>query len=353
MSGYGLSPCVPCCDCAPRKQWAWHCWLWERAPPVAFYQRGHPFWRSEPSRKLGMNGAEGVLIGLSPGRRRRCLRLSYHRGKRKPRLRADSRLTEAYAGDFMHNCTHGGGSCRVKLTTAQTAALDRSVAPARMRTYLVAAGQDLDRARELYLWDRELSVAFLADLAILEVALRNSMNARLVSVWGAKWFQNQAILLDDRSCRALADAWGRTALDRSPDRIVAQCMFGFWRGLLDKGDYVGQGPRRVRCDYEQQLWRGVLDKAFPGGKAHAAQDAQRWNRTYALAVVSRVNDLRNRVAHHEPLINGLPLTGQQARRTAQEAHADCMRLAGMLDRDLASLLDATSLVPSVLAGRPQ
>ena len=240
----------------------------------------------------------------------------------------------------------------MKLTAAQTAALDKSVAPARMHTYLVAAGRDADRARELYLWDRELSVAFMADLATLEVALRNAMNARMVAMWGKRWFQDQAILLDDRSCRALADAWTRTAPDRSPDRIVAQCMFGFWRGLLDKGDHVGLGPRRVRCDYEEQLWRGVLDKAFPGGKAQAARDAERWNRAYALAVVSRVNDLRNRVAHHEPLINGFPLSGQGVRRTARQAHEDCMRLAGMLDRDLASLIDATSHVAALLANRP-
>jgi len=273
-------------------------------------------------------------------------------GKRKPRLRTDSRSTEAYAGDFTYEFTHGGGSCRVKLTAAQTAALDKSVAPARMGTYLASAGNDADRARALYLWDRTLSAAFMADLAMLEVALRNAMNAQLVAKWGPQWFSRVDVALDERSSRALAEAWRRSAPNRSPDRMVAQCMFGFWRGLLDKGDHVGAEPRRVRCDYEQQLWRGVLDKAFPGGKAQAALDGERWNRSYALAVVSRVNDLRNRVAHHEPLVNGFPLTGQQVRRTAQEAHEDCMRLAAMLDRDLASLLHTTSSVPSVLAGRP-
>lgn len=241
----------------------------------------------------------------------------------------------------------------MKLTAAQTAALDKSVAPARMGTYLTSADNDADRARALYLWDRELSVAFMADLAMLEVALRNAMNAQLVATWGPRWFSRVDVALDERSSRALAEAWRRSAPNRSPDRMVAQCMFGFWRGLLDKGDHVGAEPRRVRCDYEQQFWRGVLDKAFPGGKAQASGDGERWNRSYALAVVSRVNDLRNRVAHHEPLVNGFPLTGQQIRRSAQEAHADCLRLAGMLDRDLASLLHAMSSVPSVLAGRPQ
>ena len=78
----------------------------------------------------------------------------------------------------------------------------------------------------------------------------------------------------------------------------------------------------------------------------------RWNREYALAVVSRVNELRNRVAHHEPLVNGMPLPGQQARLSAKEAHADTLRLAAMLDRDLHAFLVARSQVPLLLANRP-
>lgn len=49
-----------------------------------------------------------------------------------------------------------------------------------MGTYLAAAANDADLAMEMYLWDREVSAAFLRDLAILEVALRNAMSAQLV-----------------------------------------------------------------------------------------------------------------------------------------------------------------------------
>lgn len=237
------------------------------------------------------------------------------------------------------------------ISDEQAIALERSITPTRMSTYLHAAGGEPTRARELYLWDRELSVAFFADLAFLEVALRNAMNARLTAKWGPTWYADPDVLLDERSCRQLADAWRRITGDPTPGRVVAQCMFGFWRGLLDRGDHVGRGPRRVRCDYEL-LWRGVLDRAFPGGRAEARSQGRRWERDYARAVVSRINDLRNRIAHHEPLITGLPLSGQNVRLSAQEAHEECLRLAAMLDRDLRTLLVATSRVPSVLARRP-
>lgn len=233
----------------------------------------------------------------------------------------------------------------------QIAALDRSITPTRMGTYLSAAAGDADRARTLYLWDRDLAVAFLGDLAILEVALRNAMSARLEAKWGPEWYKNPDMPLDDRSMNTLSTAWGRITGEKTAGKLVAQCMFGFWRGLLDKGDHAGKPPRRVRCDYEE-LWRGVLDKAFPGGRVQAKKDAKRWNREYALAVVSRVNELRNRVAHHEPLIYGLPLPGQERRLTVQEAHEDTMRLAAMLDRDLHGFLQGRSQVPGLLAGKP-
>lgn len=230
-------------------------------------------------------------------------------------------------------------------------ALDRSITPTRMSTYLSEADGDADRARELYLWDRDLAVAFLADLAILEVALRNAMSAQLEAKWGSVWYENPDMPLDDRSMNTLHAAWTRVPEPKTAGKLVAQCMFGFWRGLLDKGDHAGKTPRRVRCDYEV-LWRGVLDKAFLGGRAQAKADNQRWNREYALSVVSRVNELRNRVAHHEPLVRGFPLPGQATRITAQEAHDDTLRLAAMLDRDLHSFLLSRSQVPDLLRKRP-
>ncbi len=102
-----------------------------------------------------------------------------------------------------------------------------------MGTYLSAAsGGDPDRARELYLWDRDLSVAFLGDLAILEVALRDAMSAQLEAKWGGvDWYENTAMPLDDRSMNTLSTAWGgRVKEPKTPGRLVAQCMFGFWRG---------------------------------------------------------------------------------------------------------------------------
>jgi len=245
------------------------------------------------------------------------------------------------------------------LSRAQRDALDRSVSATRMGTYVRVSGGDADLARARYLWDRDLAVAFFADIALLEIALRNAMNDRLAERWGERWYERVEVPLDDRTAAQLAEAHGRVVGPKLPGRVVAQCTFGFWAGLLDRGAYTGRDPWRVRCDYDLVLWRGVLDRAFPGGRATARADGERWGRTYAHQVVTRVNALRNRVAHHEPLIAGYPLPGQRGpdgserRRTAAEGFGDLLRLAAMIDRDLRGLLLATSAVPGVLDRRPR
>ncbi|GGU61152.1 hypothetical protein [Streptomyces lavendofoliae] len=81
-------------------------------------------------------------------------------------------------------------------------------------------------------------------------------------------------------------------------KIVAESTFGCWVNLLDKGGTRGDGPYRKNVDYDSTLWRQALRKALPnsGGK-----------RTTVFTTASHVPSLRNRAAHHEPLIDGVPL----------------------------------------------
>ncbi|RLP77450.1 hypothetical protein D9V32_03105 [Mycetocola tolaasinivorans] len=230
-------------------------------------------------------------------------------------------------------------------------ALERAISLRRMRVYVAAARGDREAALELYLWDRRLAIGFLADIALLEPALRNAMNAQIVRRWGPEWYADPSVLLDERTRHQLSAAWVRASESKMPDDVIAHCMFGFWRGLLDRGDHVGRAPRRVRCNYDS-LWRGVLDRAFPGGREQAEIDGQRWQRGYALSIVSRINALRNRVAHHEPFINGIQLPGQELVVSVETAHQDCLRLASMIDRDLRTLLLATSEVAAIIAQNP-
>lgn len=127
-------------------------------------------------------------------------------------------------------------------------------------------------------------------------------------------------------------------------------MFGFWANLLDEGGPIGFGPRDAKADYEI-LWL-ELRRAFKGGRAEARTAGQPYRRKWVHSVVKEVNDLRNRCAHHEPLINGFPLSGQSRRRSAHDGHQTCLRLARMLDSRLAAWVSLDSRVPALLAQRP-
>ncbi|MFE4337325.1 hypothetical protein ACFRQM_51020 [Streptomyces sp. NPDC056831] len=131
--------------------------------------------------------------------------------------------------------------------------------------------------------------------------------------------------------------------------MAAESTFGCWVHLLDKGGTRGDGPFEKNVDYDSTLWCKVLHKAFPnsGGK-----------RATVFATASHVRSLRNRVAHHEPLINGVPLHGQsnsqgRARRLSlTDAHPEVMRLVEYIDKDFATWLGQTSRVPELLRTRP-
>ncbi|MCW5951374.1 MAG: Abi family protein [Propionibacteriaceae bacterium] len=250
-------------------------------------------------------------------------------------------------------------SSQHSVTPAQEAALDLAISVDRMGTYLAAVNGDATRARRLYIWDRDLSSAVLADIAIVEVALRNAMHKALVAQWGPRWYEDTALRLDDRSLSQLRSAWNELpagikanrAGPAVPGQLVAHCTFGFWVNLLDAGDHAGAEPRRAKIDYEQ-LWRRGLSKAFPGGRAEAAATNERFTRRWTHGIAKSVNTLRNRAAHHEPLVNGFPLPGQQRRLSALEGHETYLRLARMLDRNLEGWLKANTRVPAILTAKP-
>jgi hypothetical protein len=244
----------------------------------------------------------------------------------------------------------------------RAAALDRAISTARYASYLNVSGQDATLARRLYVWDRDLATAILADLAILEVALRNAMHTALTNSFGPFWYEQ--IPLDGRSQGQISRAWDLliNPIQRdpaTPGRLVSQCMLGMWVNLLDAGGYAGKTPRRMHANYED-LWRSTLTSAFPGGRAEARADSKRYTRAWVHSIGKTVNVLRNRVAHHEPLHNGFPLPGQRAgsqqttarRLTAAEGVEAYMKLARMLDRDLAEWITYNTRVTTLLTNRP-
>jgi hypothetical protein len=211
----------------------------------------------------------------------------------------------------------------------------------RFAAYNRAAGHDTELACRLYLWDRDVEAAILRDIAVVEVALRNALTRQLEAALGKSWHTSSALNVDKRLTGARDRALDELRkLGRRPTsaNVTAQLSLGFWVNLLN-------APA-------DPLWRQTLHAAFPGGKTEAAKDGQRFQRAWVLSVLQVMRNLRNRCAHHEPLLRGFPLPGRLARLSAADGIAAYTKIARMIDRDLADWLDGDTAALQTIASRP-
>lgn len=155
----------------------------------------------------------------------------------------------------------------------------------RIAPFLSSADGDGALALELYAWNAQMSGAALEQISHLEVLLRNAIDAQLsISTSekdrGIPWFllppyydaQAEAI---DRVRERLRPLGKETR-----DQVVAHLSFGFWSG------WVG-------AKYEE-LWRKSLRFAFPNGSGQ---------RKEVSGLVEQIRKFRNRIAHHDSLLN--------------------------------------------------
>jgi hypothetical protein len=123
-------------------------------------------------------------------------------------------------------------------------------------------------------------------ISYVEIALRNAIACELVQMAtdagaGREWWEHRE-WFDERSLEDIDKSIGRLerlGRDVSHGRLVAELNLGFWRYLLDKRN-------------DRRLWRRGLYRAFP---------AFTGSRADVYKVVMDLNNLRNRIAHHEPI----------------------------------------------------
>ncbi len=234
--------------------------------------------------------------------------------------------------------------------------VEQWLSPPRFGIYLAQAGYDRTRALALYEWNTCLSAAFMHDLAHLEVGLRNAYDRAITEhrpADAAHWvfdartlFPPQMTTADDgteidsnertrqqidaavisaaeaerlkanRAARAQKRPRRIGPLRPSSGHVVAEFSFGFWRYF-------------TKSAHEKRLWVPYLHHAFPPGTDRKAVDQR----------VAKLNDLRNRVAHHEPL-NAV---------AAKKRHDELLELASWLSADLRDYIADETNCPTHLS----
>lgn len=150
---------------------------------------------------------------------------------------------------------------------------------------MTAAGGDAAFALELYGWNIQISEAFFPALGAAEVCLRNTISERLIQEYGPRWWVNTRFhLLIGSKGKGIVlrtrNRLSRTGVVTS-GRMIAELSFGFWVQMLR--------PENVAA-----LWT-PLHTSFTD-----LPPAVTYDQFYARCV--EISKLRNRIFHHEPII---------------------------------------------------
>lgn len=212
------------------------------------------------------------------------------------------------------------------------------LSPPRLGRYLALTSPSNSRQTLLYYeWNLRLSSAFMRDVAHIEIALRNAYDCTMRRLWGGDrhWLLDplspvSAPLHRNRSGRSAdMNSGNRRSIaaavqhcrgrDITPDAIIAELPFGFWRHCGDSA-------------HEATLWVPYLRHAWPSGTSRVEVDR----------ALMDINTMRNRAALHEPMF------GHQG-RDLRDAYENILMLADMLLPELGEYIRKTSTVLSTLA----
>jgi hypothetical protein len=166
-----------------------------------------------------------------------------------------------------------------------------SLSAPRFQTYKQAAHGDSLLAIDLYTWNACLAQSLWPSIQVWEICLRNKLNNFLCWRYSPSWpYDEQRALrqLKAPDRRKLEEARERQQikfrLKRAPTpAIVADLSVGFWVSLLS-GAYA-----------IPFVWRSNLHRIFPQNKSLELSEARR--------LCDEILELRNRIAHHEPILN--------------------------------------------------
>lgn len=205
-----------------------------------------------------------------------------------------------------------------------------SLSEPRFARYLAACDADEEAAIRLYQWNSLISQSLYVYMQSWEVCLRNKLNDFLCWKYNTKWpYDEQRAIrnLKGDAQRRLRETMGRQEQTRgarpvSTNVIVADLSAGFWVSLLS-----------AKYDVPYS-WRNNLTRIFPNDRS--------LDRAAAWEICDNTLNLRNRIAHHEP-IHALPL---------ESHYRELQRVVGAMCAGTYAFADANCTFRDTLSKRP-
>ena len=163
--------------------------------------------------------------------------------------------------------------------------LEQALSVERFARYLEWARGDRRLAIELYTLNTRVSESLYTPLQMLEVALRNRIHGVMTASHQDLWFCDAKIVLVDHQAEQVAKAVRHLeseGKEMTPGRIVAALTFSFWTSMFSP--------------VYETLWQTSLHRIAtrPDGRGLRRKDFS--------SRLRPIRTLRNRIAHHEPII---------------------------------------------------
>lgn len=162
---------------------------------------------------------------------------------------------------------------------------------ARMNRYLMASSGNTRKAMTLYRKNLQLTQELFTVISCFEVALRNAIDITVTNSLGSDWLRDSASaggIFDTQRCRLTRDNIN-DAINKLPVythyKLVAELGFGFWRYMFAQNQFNATGR--------------IVLQAFPSKPT--STPAIQYNNVYIFNQLAQINEIRNRMAHHEPI----------------------------------------------------
>lgn len=169
---------------------------------------------------------------------------------------------------------------------------EKIITPPRLNRYLVACGNNTRKAMTLYRKNLKLSQEVFTVLSCFEVALRNAIDKHYTPIHGNNWLRDAAAIggfydnpQNHNTKLVINDAIAKLGASFNHYKLVAELGFGFWRYMFVDRQYRAAGNTLLRI--------------FPSRPT--STPIYNYNHTYIFNQLKTINNLRNRIAHHEPI----------------------------------------------------
>ena len=176
-----------------------------------------------------------------------------------------------------------GSSPDLVYTNHLLASLERTVSRDRLRRYLAPARQDMKVALRLYEANVAVSEALYGVLHGVKIAVRNAMHHDLTAGYNSTFWYNSAPLTKYLTAKVNEAKYKAGGAQPPPGKVVAELSFGFWADLTAQRNHW-------------PFWVPHIHKAFPNASAPHPL------RSNVHARLEKIRSLRNRIAHHEPIL---------------------------------------------------